>query len=64
MSREVLIVLTVLSLAGCAVTHTRDTRLDGAGEQIDPGWRRPDLSDDVTGGIQTRELTPPIPDGR
>ena len=56
MSREVLIVLTVLSLAGCAATHTTDMRLNGAGGQIDPGWLRPDLTDDVTGGIQTREL--------
>ena len=64
MRREVLIALTVLSLAGCAATQRSDTRLNSAGDQIDPGWLRPDLSDDVTGGIQTRELNSVIRPGR
>jgi hypothetical protein len=56
MRREVLIALTVLSLAGCAATQTSDTRLNGAGDQIDPALLRPDLSEDVAGGIQSQEL--------
>jgi len=56
MRREVLIALTVLSLAGCAATQTSDARLNSAGGQIDPALLRPDLGEDVTGGIQTREL--------
>ncbi len=43
MRRHVFVVLTVLTLAGCASTH-------------DPTVLRPDLRDDVSGGIQTREL--------
>jgi hypothetical protein len=53
MRRYVLVALTVLSLAGCASTHTGGPPLKGA---VDPAVPRPDLSDDVTGGIQTREL--------
>ena len=56
MRRHVLVALTVLSLAGCAPTHTSDTPLKSGGDAIDPAVLRPDLSDDVSGGIQTREL--------
>jgi hypothetical protein len=56
MRREVLIALTVLSLAGCSATQTSATRLNSAGGQIDPAFLRPDLGEDVTGGIQTRQL--------
>jgi uncharacterized protein YceK len=56
MRRHVVVALTVLSLAGCASTHTSDTSLKSGGVAIDPAALRPDLSDDVTGGIQTREL--------
>ncbi len=56
MRRAVLIALTVLSLAGCAATQPSDMRLNNAGDQIDPPLLRPDLSDDVAGGIQTRQL--------
>ena len=52
----VLIALTVLSLAGCAATQTSETRLNSVGAQTDPALLRPDLSSDVTGGIQTRDL--------
>lgn len=55
MRRHVLVALTVLSLAGCASTHTSDTPRKSGGDAIDPVLR-PDLSDDVIGGIQTREL--------
>ena len=55
MRRYVLVAL-VLGLAGCASTHTSDTPLKSAGDPIDPAVTRPDLSDDVSGGIQTREL--------
>jgi uncharacterized protein YceK len=54
MRRHVLVALTVLSLAGCASTHTSDTPLKS--DAIDPAVLRPDLGDDVSGGIQTREL--------
>jgi len=64
MRREILIALTVLSLAGCATTHTSDARLNSAGGQVDPALLRPDLSDDVTGGIQTRALNSVIRPGR
>ena len=56
MRRHVFVALTVLTLAGCASTHTRDIPLKSGGDAIDPALRRPDLSDDVTGGIQNREL--------
>jgi len=56
MRRKVLIALTVLSLAGCSATQTSDTRLNSTGDQIDPAFLRPDLGEDMTGGIQTREL--------
>jgi len=56
MTRGVLIALTVLSLSGCAATQTSETRLKGVGNQTDPALLRPDLSEDVTGGIQTRDL--------
>ena len=56
MRRKVLIALTVLSLAGCSATQTSDTRLNSAGDQIDPTFLRPDLGEDMTGGIQSREL--------
>jgi len=56
MRRHVLVALTVLSLAGCASTHTSDTLQKSSGDAIDPAVLRPDLSDDVIGGIQTREL--------
>jgi len=54
--RHVLVALTVLSLAGCATAHTSDTPMKSSGDAIDPAVLRPDLSDDVSGGIQTREL--------
>ena len=56
MRRHVLVALTVLSLAGCASTHTSDMPLKSGGDAIDPAVLRPDLGDDVSGGIQTREL--------
>ena len=56
MRRHVLVALTVLSLAGCASTHTSDTPLKSGGDAIEPTVLRPDLGDDVSGGIQTREL--------
>jgi uncharacterized lipoprotein len=64
MKRGVLIALTVLSLAGCAATQTSETRLNSVGDQTDPALLRPDLSYDVTGGIQTRDLNSVIPPGR
>jgi hypothetical protein len=54
MRRHVVVALTVLSLAGCASTPT--SPLKSGGDAIDPAGLRPDLSDDVIGGIQTREL--------
>ncbi|PYM86564.1 MAG: hypothetical protein DMD84_05820 [Candidatus Rokuibacteriota bacterium] len=57
MRRHVLVALTVLGLAGCAsTTHTSDMPLKSGGDAIDPAVLRPDLGDDVSGGIQTREL--------
>ena len=57
MTRGVLIALTVLSLSGCAAaTQTSETRLKGVANQTDPALLRPDLSDAVTGAIQTRDL--------
>src|SRR5256885_15969579 len=56
MRRHVLVALTVLSLAGCASTQTSDTPLKSGGGAIDPTALRPDLSDDVSGGVQTREV--------
>ena len=56
MRRDVLVALTVLGLAGCASTHTSDTPLKRGGDAIDPAVLRPDLGDDVSGGIRTREL--------
>jgi len=56
MRRHVLVALTVLSLAGCASTHASDPPLKSGGAAIDPAVLRPDLSDDVIGGIQTRDL--------
>ena len=56
MRRHVLVARTVLSLLGCASTHTSDTLPNSSGDAIDPAVLRPDLSDDVIGGIQTREL--------
>ena len=56
MRRYVRVALTVLSLAGCASTHTSDPPLKSGGDAVDPAVLRPDLSDDVIGGIQTREL--------
>lgn len=56
MRRHVFVALTVVSLAGCASTHTSDNPLKSGRDAIDPALRRPDLSDDVTSGIQTREL--------
>ena len=57
MTRGVLIALTVLSLSGCAAaTQTSETGLKGVANQTDPTLLRPDLSDAVTGGIQTRDL--------
>jgi hypothetical protein len=64
MRRHVLVALTVLSLAGCAATHTSDTRLNSAGNEVDPALLRPDLGGGVTGGIQSRELNSVIPPGR
>ena len=64
MTRGVLIALTVLSLSGCAATQTSETRLDSVGAQTDPALLRPDLSEDVTGGIQTRDLNSVIVPGR
>jgi len=56
MRRHVLVARTVLSLLGCASTHTSDTPLKSSGDAIDRAVLRPDPSDDVIGGIQTREL--------
>ena len=56
MRRGAVIALTVLGLAGCASTHTSETPLKSGVDAIDPAVLRPDLSDDVVGGIQTREL--------
>ena len=56
MRRHVLVALTALSLVGCASTHTSDTPLKSSGDAIDPAVLRPDLSDAVIRGIQTREL--------
>jgi len=56
MGRHVLVALTVLGLAGCASTHTSDTPLKSGVRRDRPRVVRPDLSDDVIGGIQTREL--------
>lgn len=64
MKREVLMALTVLSLAGCAATQTSETRMNSVGHQTDPALLRPDLSYDVTGGIQTRDLNSVIRPGR
>jgi hypothetical protein len=62
--RGVLIALTVLSLAGCAATQTSETRLNSVGDKTDPALSRPDLSDDVTSGIQARNLNSIIQRGR
>jgi len=64
MRRELLVALTALTLAGCATTHTSETRLNSAGGQLDASLSRPDLSDDLAGGIQTRELNSVIRPGR
>jgi hypothetical protein len=53
MKRECLLALLALSLAGCATTHMPATPLQ---RPIDPALLRPDLSEDVTSGIQSQEL--------
>ena len=40
------------------------TRLNSAGNEVDPALLRPDLGGGVTGGIQSRELNSVIPPGR
>jgi hypothetical protein len=64
MRYEVLIALMMLALAGCATTATSAPRLNGARGQLAPAILSPNLSDDVTGGIQTRELNSVIRPGR
>ena len=56
MTRVCLFALLVVSLAGCATTHMPATPLQSVGSPIDPALSRPDLSEDVTGGIQSQEL--------
>jgi uncharacterized lipoprotein len=56
MRRVVLMALAVLSLAGCAATQTSATRANSFRDQANPALLRPDLNDDVTGGIQARDL--------
>ncbi len=56
MRRECLIALIVFNLAGCAAIQTSVTPLKSVRDQSEPALLRPDLSDDVTGGIQSREL--------
>ena len=41
---------------GLRVSHTSDTPLKSGGDAIDPAVLRPELSDDVIGANQTREL--------
>jgi len=64
MRRGVLIALTVLSLAGCTATQTSEAPLNSVVDRPTPHLPRPDLSDDVTGGIQTRDLNSVIRPGR
>ena len=64
MRRECLIALIVLNLAGCAATQTSVTPLKRVRDQSESAVRRPDLGDDVTGGIQSRELNSIIQGGR
>jgi hypothetical protein len=64
MKRECLIALIVLNLAGCAATQTSVTPLTSVHDQRAPALLRPDLSDAVTGGIQSRELNSAIQGGR
>jgi hypothetical protein len=54
----------VLNLAGCAATQTSVTPLTSVHDQRAPALSRPDLSDAVTGGIQSRELNSVIQGGR
>ena len=63
MKRECLIALIVLNLAGCAAAHTSMTPLKSVRDQSDLASPRPDLSDTVTGGIQSRELNSAIQGG-
>jgi hypothetical protein len=55
MKRECLIALIVLGLAGCATTRT-------PGPPMDPAW--PNLSEDVTSGVQAQRLNSIISPGR
>jgi len=65
MRHKVLIALMTLALAGCATTAPSDIRVNSAGGQVvDPAMLPPNLSDDVTGGIQTRALNSVIRPGR
>jgi len=64
MRHKVLIALMALALAGCATTAPSDIRVNSAGGQVDPAMLPPNLSDDVTGGIQTRALNSVIRPGR
>src|SRR5258707_15335271 len=65
MRRHVLVALTVLGLAGCAsTTPTSDTPLKRGGAAIDPAALRPDLGDDVSGGVRTRGPNSGLPGGR
>jgi len=60
---QFLIALIGLTLAGCA-TQTSVTPLKSVHDQSAPALLRPDLSDAVTGGIQSRELNSAIQSGR
>ncbi len=62
MKRGCLSALMLLTLAGCATTHTNATPSTGVRDLGMPATR-PDLSDTVTGGIQSQELNSVIPGG-
>jgi hypothetical protein len=55
MRAAISVVLIALSLAGCAPTRTRDEGKIPRRESS-PAGQRPDLSEDVTRGVQSREL--------
>jgi hypothetical protein len=54
MKRECLIALIVLALAGCATTRTPGPPPRSLGGPMDPTW--PNLSEDVTSGVQGQRL--------
>jgi hypothetical protein len=64
MKRECLMALIVLGLAGCATTRTPGPPPQSLGGLMDPASLSPNLSEDVTTGIQAQRLNSVIPAAR